>query len=579
MDVTSPSQWRHVPTDCNPADCASRGLSPSELSHHHLWWEGPDWLKQDEQWWPTRERIKTEVVLEELRITLINILKPAEPIISFKQYSSYSKLTRVVAWIKRFIRHSKSADNRTSLPYLKVEEIQEAERHLLSVAQQQDYEEESIALRTGKALSRASDLRHLFSFLDENGLIRAGGRIRKSELPYEQKHPIILKGSHSLAKLLIKAKHLELLHAGPTNTLNALSSRFHLVGGLKSVRSVTRQCTICRRKSAQPMSQQVGQLPKERVSPGRVFEKIGVDYAGPILLKLGKVRKPTVVKAYVCVFVCLSVKAVHLELVSDLTTEAFLATFKRFIARRGLPITVYSDHGTNFVGASNELKELYQFLEKRDTQTSIVDFCSQRKVEWSFIPERSPHFGGLWEAAVKSMKIHLRRIVGNVKLTYEQLATVLSQIEAVLNSRPLAPMITLDGEEVEALTPGHFLIGKPLCSLPEEESSVKDISLLKRWQLCQKLTRHFWQRWSKEYLLSLRRFYKWHHPQRNLQPGDVVILREDGLQNSCWPLARVTKVFPGDDGLVRAAIVKTEKGSYKRPIVKMIPLILQDDIP
>lgn len=208
-----------------------------------------------------------------------------------------------------------------------------------------------------------------------------------------------------------------------------------------------------------------------------------------------------------------------------------------------------------------------------------MDFCSQRKVEWSFIPERSPHFGGLREAAVKSMKIHLRRIVGNVKLTYEQLATVLSQIEAVLNSRPLAPMITLDGEEVEALTPGHFLIGKPLCSLPEEESSVKDISLLKRWQLCQKLTRHFWQRWSKEYLLSLRRFYKWHNPQRNLQPGDVVILREDGLQNSYWPLARVTKVFPGDDGLVRAAIVKTEKGSYKRPIVKMIPLILQDDIP
>ena len=149
-------------------------------------------------------------------------------------------------------------------------------------------------------------------------------------------------------------------------------------------------------------------------------------------------------------FVCITTKAVHLELVSDLTKEAFSATLKRFVARRGVPEVIRSDNGTNFIGACNKLKELYQFLEKKDIQDGIVNFCTQQRVKWSFIPEHSPHFGGIWEAAVKSTKTHLKRIVGSVKLTYEELSTVLTQIEAVLNSRPLVPMVTQDGEGVEA---------------------------------------------------------------------------------------------------------------------------------
>ena len=248
-----------------------------------------------------------------------------------------------------------------------------------------------------------------------------------------------------------------MLHAGPINVLNALSTKFHLVRGMKSVKSIIRQCIVCRRQSTRTMSQQVGQLPKDRISPSRVFEEVGVDSAGPFLLKLGKVRKPVIMKAYVCVFVCLSTKVVYLELVSDLTKEAFLATLKCFVARGGIPEVIRSDNGTNFIGACNKLKELYQFLD------GIVNFCTQQRVKWSFIPEHSPHFGGIWEAAVKSTKTHLKRIVGSVKLTNEELSTVLTQIEAVLNSRPLVPMVTQDGEGVEAFTPGHFLIGKSLC--------------------------------------------------------------------------------------------------------------------
>ena len=170
------------------------------------------------------------------------------------------------------------------------------------------------------------------------------------------------------------------------------------------------------------------------------------------------------VKSYVCVFVSMSVKAVHLELVSDLSTESFIACLRRFVAQRRKPSSFFSDHGTNFVGAYLVLNELYVFLRSKKTNEAICDFCSIQGIKWHFIPERAPHFGGLWEAAVKSFKTHLKRVVGNSKLDFEEMSTVLAQIEACLNSRPLGTIPHNDDgvDGVEMLTPGHFLIGRPL---------------------------------------------------------------------------------------------------------------------
>ena len=288
------------------------------------------------------------------------------------------------------------------------------------------------------------------------------------------------------------------------------------------------------------------------------------------------VRKPITVKTYICVFVSLAVKAVHLEAVSDLTSEAFVAALRRFVARRGCPTLIWSDNGTNFVGANRELKEMHEFLAQQDTGRTVTDVCSTLGIEWRFIPERSPHFGGLWEAAVKSAKTHLRRVVGDVKLTFEELSTVLAQIEACLNSRPLVPANIPDEDSIEVITPGHFLIGRPLCALPDSSFSYRSISLLKRWDLCQSLIRHFWQRWSTEYLASLNKFNKWHHPTRNIQSGDVVILHEDNIMPTKWPLARVVQVHGGKDGLVRVVTVKTAKGTYKRPVTKLALLLPMD---
>ena len=268
-----------------------------------------------------------------------------------------------------------------------------------------------------------------------------------------------------------------------------------------------------------------------------------------------------------------SVKAVHLELVSDLTTEAFIAALRRFVARRGYPTLIWSDHGSNFVGAKGELKALQDLLSNRITQGTISEFCTSHNIQWKYIPEKSPHFGGIWESAVKSVKKHLKRVVSPVKLTFEEFTTVLTQIEACLNSHPLTPVSSPDDDGILALTPGHFLIGKSLTSLPDSQLSYRSVSLLKRWHLCQHLIRHFWERWSKEYLTTLNKYNKWRFPARNVAVGDVALLQESGTTPANWPLARIVQVHPGQDNLVRVVTVKTSQGTYTRPVAKITILI------
>ena len=338
------------------------------------------------------------------------------------------------------------------------------------------------------------------------------------------------------------------------------------------MRSITRGCITCRRTTAQPKSQVLGHLPVERVTPDSVFARVGLDYAGPFTVKYVSTRKPTLVKAYVCIFVSLTIKAVHLELVSDLTTDAFIAALRRFIARRGKPLLIWSDHGTNFVGAVRALKEFITFFQNQKTQGLISEFSAIQNITWKFIPEHTPHFGGLWEAAVKSMKTHLKRVVGETKLTFEELATILAQIEACLNSRPLVPL-PCEGDTIEPLTPGHFLIGRPLEALPDPSASYQSISLLRQWHLCQHITRHFWKRWSTKYISIIRRYVNWHHPSQNMQVGDLVLLQEDNLVPTKWPMGRTVDTHPGKDGFVRIVTVRTSNGTYKRPITKIALLL------
>jgi hypothetical protein len=282
----------------------------------------------------------------------------------------------------------------------------------------------------------------------------------------------------------------------------------------------------------------MGQLPLARVTVARPFLNAGIDYVGPFEIKSGNTRSKTTTKCYIVLFICMATKAIHLELVSNLTSEAFIAALKRFIARRGLIDHLYSDNGSNFVAANRELKE---FLRQ------VHDYAAKTQFQWHFIPPNSPHFGGLWEAGIKSLKYHWKRIVGKVLLTFEEFSTLITQVEACLNSRPLTAL----SNDPSYLSPSHFLNGASLTSLPEPDFTNSTMNSLSRWQKVQHFSQQLWNRWSSDYLNSLQQCSKWRNKQPNLQPGMLVLLREYNLSPMSWRPAMIIETFPGSDGHVR----------------------------
>lgn len=291
-----------------------------------------------------------------------------------------------------------------------------------------------------------------------------------------------------------------------------------------------------------------------------------MDYAGPIFVKSKLGRGSKLNKAYICIFVCLTTRAIHLEVASDLSTETFWAAFRRFIARRGKPTNVYSDNGTNFVGAKRELDELGKFLKAR--QSDICDASSNEGINFHSIPPRAPHFGGMWEAGIKSTKTHLKRIIGNANLTFEGVYTTLTQIEAILNSRPLSPLSS-NPIDFEPLTPAHFLIGRKLTALPEYDLENTSTSRLSIFERAQQLAQHFWRRWSKEFVAELQHRNRWKTSTTNISIGSLVVVREDNLPPLKWLLDRICELHPGADGNVRVVSVQTVRGVIKRAISKI----------
>ena len=247
----------------------------------------------------------------------------------------------------------------------------------------------------------------------------------------------------------------------PTALLALLSLQYHIIGVKYLSKTVSRSCVHCKKVYARTYTQFMGQLPPSRVIPTS-FYQTGADFAGPIMVKRGYTRARTLVKTYICVFICMATKAVHLEVVQDLSSDGFLATLRCFVARRGCPETLTTDNGTNFIGAQMELKDLYDLLNTPKTQDAVDRYCTAQSIKWSHTPTRSPHFGGLWEAAVKSMKLLLNKVVGPHHLFIDELYSLTVEVESVLNSRPLTPLDCASDDGIEVLTPGHFLVGKSL---------------------------------------------------------------------------------------------------------------------
>lgn len=266
--------------------------------------------------------------------------------------------------------------------------------------------------------------------------------------------------------------------------------------------------------------------------------------------------------------ICLATKAVHIELVNDLSTEGFLNALRRFVSRRGNIKEIYSDNATNFVGSNRELSEIKSILDNKD---KLISTLNNQVIKWHFIPPRSPNFGGIWEVNIKAVKYHLKRVIGDSLLTFEEMLTVLTRIEACLDSRPLT-FLSNDPNDLSVLTPGHFSIGEALTAPIEHDVINQKVNRLARWQLLEQMRQHFWNRWKKEYVLQLQVRSKWKTSAKTkLQVGDLVLISENTppLQ---WPLGRVHQLHPGSDGIVRVVTVKTNNGLFKRGLCKICPL-------
>ncbi|XP_031356668.1 uncharacterized protein LOC116180692 [Photinus pyralis] len=323
-------------------------------------------------------------------------------------------------------------------------------------------------------------------------------------------------------------------------------------------------CNRCFRVNPTTYCPPSAHLPSLRVSHLKAFSVVGCDFAGPFTITAARFRGAKTLKSYLCIFVCFATKAVHLEVVSSLSTDAFIGSVRRFIARRGRCVQIFSDCGTNFVGANREFNRLM----KKSVESQAI--------AWSFNPPSAPHFGGLWESGVKSVKRHLVRVVGNQILTLEEFNTVVIEIEAILNSRPLCPIST-DPNDLASLTPGHFLTLEPLSSPPDPDLSHLKSSRLARWQMVQHMQQSFWARWKAEYLHTLYQKSHW-ATDKNLVPADIgtlVLIKDETTPPLKCRLGRIDNLFPGSDGVVTVASVRTIRGVLKRPLVKLCALPLQ----
>lgn len=448
---------------------------------------------------------------------------------------------------------------------LSLTEIQNANNTLIKLVQTETFSEEKRRLLHGKSVSHSSKLIALHPFLDENNIIRVGGRLSLSNLSYDKKYPIVLPNKHPYTELLVKYTHIKQLHAGPTLTLSTIRQNYWILQGMRTVKGIIHKCMTCFRSKPVSMEQLMGNLPSYRIDPSPVFHSVGIDFAGPYLVKEGKLKNRKLVKTYFCIFVCMVTKAVHIEPVSDLTAESFLNTLKRFVSRRGLCKDVYSDNATNFISANNKLIQLKSMIMNESFQSYILD----NQIVWHTIPARSPHMGGLWEAAIKSAKNHLQKIAKNVHFTYEHFFTLLTQIEGILNSRPLTPL-TADLTETDVLTPGHFLIGRSMSSLPQEDVLNIPPNRLNVYQHLQQMLQHFWKRWSKDYLQTLQQRNKWRFAKdlENLL-NSLVLLKDDHSHPCQWKIGRIIEVHPGSDNVIRVVTVKTNNGVVKRAINKV----------
>ena len=566
--------FHYVGTTDNPADVPSRGAPLSTLRCQDQWWHGPEWLQREPADIPQPNTYSAVLVAGEDPADSVKEELPASTAMPFgisaNKFSSFDKLVRVSAYVMRFIRHCRHED-RPQRRALSINELESVKGVWLRHAQEQEYPQVLAALQNKGKNQLINDLD---LFLDSNDVIRCKGRMEHSALPQSAKCPILLPRSHPLTTAVINDCHQKVMHSGTSHTLSRVRYRYWIPRGRQVVKAVLRKCVICKKFNGRPYSlPRFAPYPSERVTESKPFAYVGIDYFGPLNIKDVSDSQ----KVWVCLFSCMVTRAIHLEVVTDMTTELFIMALRRFVSRRGVPRKVFSDNAQQFHLAKSTLQLAW---EQTVADEATLNYAASVGVEWIFIVQLSPWMGGFYERMVGNVKKALRKCIGRSVLSLIELLTILTETEAMVNSRPLVYV----GDEIEQiLTPAHFLSLSATVSLPQgtaEEDPDFRMSmssaehLLEVWKKGQKRLNTFWTHWRTQYLASLRErqqteLKQYAHSASTPKMGDVCLIRDDGPRGM-WKIGLITELHVSNDGEVRSATVKTANNKFFRRSLKFL---------
>ena len=570
---SSPSQWRHVDSKSNPADDVSRGQTATEMIDNKRWLQGPSFLWLDESDWPKSPFLRDlkdedpEVKTKKDVVTIYATSKLDQTSVVdmlLERRSSWHNLKKDVAWLLRVKEYLRSKANKLRTPdmqkQLTVDEMSRSEDSIIKYIQQRSFSDELKCLQTNKGIGKTSSVFKLDPVLSADGIVRVGGRLKNAPVNEQVKSPVLLPKDHHVVFLIVRHFHQASGHSGRGHVLSLLRQRFWLIGARSTVLRALRDCFVCKRLSATPIEQKMADLPQDRVTPNKPpFSYVGVDCFGPFMVKQGR----SLVKRYGCIFTCLVVRAVHIEILHSLEADSFINGFQRFMCRRGQPEEMRSDNGSNFVGAERELRESMETLNKQ-----ISGYLLQKGVRWKFNPPTASHMGGVWERQIRTTRKLMNSLMKEQTMPDESLSTLMCLVESIINGRPITT-VSDDVNDMEPLTPNHLLLLRAGVVLPAGIFDKKDLYGRKRWRQVQYMVDVFWRRWIGEYLPTLHERQKWSRPQRNVQVGDVILVVDNDLPRNKWLFGRIIETYPGKDQLVRAAKVKTRSATLMRPVQKL----------
>ncbi|XP_039276065.1 uncharacterized protein LOC120349651 [Nilaparvata lugens] len=502
--LTKLESWHHVTSANNCADIASRGLTPAEIVSCHDWWHTTNAFRCLATDFPVSNHLVSNIVPEMKTNPLYILATVEEPIenrlyTAIERVSKFGKLCRIFVYILRFVNRIKPARYEYRCKIVKQIETCEtpasidttaceaeiARKLIVHVVQRDKFQKEITELRAGKC---PKHLLTLQPYIDDYDLMRLSGRLEHALISSEARNPLLLPKNEHVSSLIIRHIHLQNCHAGPRTTQAAVCQQYWIISARNQVRRIIHQCVICNRFCRTNLQQRMAPLPAERVTANRPFNLTGLDFAGPFSCKTSLLKRTQTTKGYLCIFVCLTTKATHLEFLSSMSVNNFIAALHRFIARRGAPHTLFSDNAKTFTSAARKMYELEKLLKTMPSEVKC--FLSNYGINWKFIPPYAPHQGGIWEATVKSAKTLLHRCIGDTALTYEEYDTIFVRIESILNSRPLTELSSEPAEAASVLTPGHFLIGRPLTA-PPQPIETKELLVARRWRLTNQMTQYF----------------------------------------------------------------------------------------